>query len=181
MPRARATSAFPKSIRHTSRYPADLATLERGERQGRAGRDFAFLRPAGRRERSHQPVRRVHRRLAAGNRRARACGYAACRGGRPSGFDFTGRLPFDWPAGDCLPKNGGVQFRRGYGLSLASRSTLGKAAGSPRRSWSVQPKVVNRQTHAENPHRRWRDGRLDDRRPVRQAVPGTLRHRAGRE
>jgi len=38
----------------------------------------------------------------------------------------TGRLSFDWPAGDCLPKSGGVQFQRGYGLSLSSRSTLGR-------------------------------------------------------
>jgi beta-glucosidase len=44
------------------------------------------------------------------------------------GFDFTGRLPFDWPAGDCLPAAGGAQFRRGYGLSLRSRSTLGRLA-----------------------------------------------------
>jgi beta-glucosidase len=43
--------------------------------------------------------------------------------GRPA-FDFTGRLSFDWPAGDCLPTKGGVQFRRGYGLSLTSRSML---------------------------------------------------------
>ena len=41
--------------------------------------------------------------------------------GRPA-YDFTGRLPFDWPAGDCLPKSGGVQFHRGYGLSLHSRT-----------------------------------------------------------
>jgi beta-glucosidase len=41
-------------------------------------------------------------------------------------YDFTGRLSFDWPAGDCLPQKGDVQFRRGYGLSLANRSKLGK-------------------------------------------------------
>ncbi len=40
------------------------------------------------------------------------------------GYDFTGRLPFDWPAGDCLPQKGGFQFRRGYGLSLASHARL---------------------------------------------------------
>jgi beta-glucosidase len=45
--------------------------------------------------------------------------------GRPA-YDFTGRLPFDWPAGDCLPKIGGIQFHRGYGLTLESRSRLGK-------------------------------------------------------
>jgi beta-glucosidase len=45
--------------------------------------------------------------------------------GRPV-YDFTGRLSFDWPAGDCLPEAGGVQFPRGYGLSLAGRSAIGR-------------------------------------------------------
>ena len=45
--------------------------------------------------------------------------------GRPA-YDFTGRLSFDWPAGDCLPQQGGYQFRRGYGLSLAGASRLGR-------------------------------------------------------
>jgi beta-glucosidase len=45
--------------------------------------------------------------------------------------DFTGRLSFDWPAGDCLPSKGGVQFHRGYGLSLASRTRLGRLPESP--------------------------------------------------
>jgi beta-glucosidase len=50
--------------------------------------------------------------------------------GRPA-YDFTGRLSFDWPAGDCLPQQGGVQFRRGHGLSLARASTLGRLPESP--------------------------------------------------
>jgi beta-glucosidase len=50
--------------------------------------------------------------------------------GRPA-FDFTGRLPFDWPAGDCLPKHGGIQFGRGYGLTLASHAPLGLLPESP--------------------------------------------------
>ena len=33
---------------------------------------------------------------------------------------------FDWPAGDCLPQTGGIQFHRGYGLSIGRRSTLGR-------------------------------------------------------
>jgi beta-glucosidase len=41
-------------------------------------------------------------------------------------YQFTGRLPFDWPAGDCLSKSGGIQFHRGYGLSVTSRSRLGR-------------------------------------------------------
>ncbi|HSR00964.1 MAG TPA: glycoside hydrolase family 3 C-terminal domain-containing protein, partial [Sphingomicrobium sp.] len=53
---------------------------------------------------------------------------------RPSGrpaFNFTGRLPFDWPAGDCLPKSGGIQFHRGYGLSLSTRSAARRLPESP--------------------------------------------------
>jgi beta-glucosidase len=50
--------------------------------------------------------------------------------GRPA-FGFTGRLPFDWPAGDCLPKSGGIQFRRGYGLSLSNRSKVGRLPETP--------------------------------------------------
>ena len=50
--------------------------------------------------------------------------------GRAS-YDFTGRLSFDWPAGDCLPKSGGMQFRRGFGLRLASPSTLGRLPEPP--------------------------------------------------
>jgi beta-glucosidase len=51
----------------------------------------------------------------------------AGRNGRPA-YDFTGRLPFDWPGGDCLPVKGGVQFPRGYGLSLASARVVGRLA-----------------------------------------------------
>ena len=50
--------------------------------------------------------------------------------GRPA-YDFAGRLSFDWPAGDCLPKSGGIQFRRGYGLSLSSRTRLAHLPESP--------------------------------------------------
>jgi beta-glucosidase len=41
-------------------------------------------------------------------------------------YDFTGRLSFDWPASDCLPERGGIQFHRGYGLSLTRTAPLGR-------------------------------------------------------
>jgi len=53
------------------------------------------------------------------------------RRGNGAATDFTGRLPFDWPAGDCLPRSGGVQFRRGYGLTFHSRGSLGRLPVSP--------------------------------------------------
>ena len=42
-------------------------------------------------------------------------GLCPARRGAPA-YDFSGRLSFDWPAGDCL-RGGAAQFRRGYGLS----------------------------------------------------------------
>jgi beta-glucosidase len=49
----------------------------------------------------------------------------AAGNGHPA-FDFTGRLPFDWPAGDCLPRDRRAQFKRGYGLSVSVKSRLGR-------------------------------------------------------
>jgi beta-glucosidase len=46
-------------------------------------------------------------------------------------LDFKGRLPFDWPSGDCLPRFGGIEFHRGYGLSLARRSRTGRLPETP--------------------------------------------------
>jgi beta-glucosidase len=44
----------------------------------------------------------------------------------PGTYDFTGRLSFDWPAGDCLPQQGGYQFRRGYGLTKKTSAPVGR-------------------------------------------------------
>ena len=46
-------------------------------------------------------------------------------------YDFTGKLSFDWPAGDCLPQEGGYQFRRGYGLSYAISGSVGRLPEVP--------------------------------------------------
>ena len=43
-------------------------------------------------------------------------------------YDFSGKLSFDWPAGDCLPQRGGIQFARGYGLSYRHAQRLGRLA-----------------------------------------------------
>ena len=40
-------------------------------------------------------------------------------------FDFTGRLPFDWPAGDCLPKKAGSSSA----AATACRSPAGRRLG----------------------------------------------------
>lgn len=118
--------SFPESIRHSSRYPADLAALERVSGKGVPVVTLLFSgRPVG----ANDLIDRSDAFIAAWLPGTEGLGLAdmmiAAPNGRPA-YDFTGRLPFDWPAGDCLPKKGGVQFPRGYGLTLASRSTVGQ-------------------------------------------------------
>ena len=115
---------FPKSIRHTSRYPADLAALKRVSGKGVPVVTLLFSgRPVG----ANDLIDRSDAFIAAWLPGTEGMGLADMLVARPDGrpaYDFSGRLPFDWPSGDCLPKKGGIEFRRGYGLTLASRSTL---------------------------------------------------------
>lgn len=116
---------FPASIRHSSRYPQDLATLARVSGKGVP---VVTLLYSGRPVAVNDLINRSDAFIAAWLPGTEGMGLADMLLARPDGrarFDFIGRLPFDWPAGDCLPQAGGIQFRRGYGLSLASRSKLG--------------------------------------------------------
>jgi len=123
--------SFPASMRHTSRYPQDLAALERVSGKGVPVVTLLF---SGRPVAANDLINRSDAFIAAWLPGTEGMGLAdmllARAIGRP-GFDFTGRLPFDWPAGDCLRKVGGVQFHRSYGLSLASHSALGRLPESP--------------------------------------------------
>jgi beta-glucosidase len=118
--------SFPGPIPHTSRYPQDLETLDRVSGKGVP---IVTLLYSGRPVAANDLINRSDAFIAAWLPGTEGLGLTdlllAGNDGRPA-YDFTGRLSFDWPAGDCLPKKGGVQFRRGYGLSLASRSTLGR-------------------------------------------------------
>jgi beta-glucosidase len=122
---------FPASMRHTSRYPEDLATLERVSGKGAPVVTLLF---SGRPVAANDLINRSDAFIAAWLPGTEGLGLAdlllAGSDGRPA-YDFTGRLSFDWPAGDCLPEHGGLQFRRGYGLSLTSRSALGRLPESP--------------------------------------------------
>jgi beta-glucosidase len=115
---------FPASMRHTSRYPQDLRALERVSGKGVP---IVTLLYSGRPVGANDLINRSDVFVAAWLPGTEGQGLAdmllAGADGKPA-FDFTGRLSFDWPAGDCLPKTGGVQFHRGYGLSLASRSKI---------------------------------------------------------
>jgi beta-glucosidase len=113
-------------MRHTSRYPEDLRALDRVSGKGVP---VVTLLYSGRPVAANDLINRSDAFIAAWLPGTEGAGLAdmllAGTDGQPA-FDFGGRLPFDWPAGDCLARKGGFQFPRGYGLSLASRSTRGR-------------------------------------------------------
>jgi beta-glucosidase len=117
---------FPASMRHTARYPGDLITLERvcGKAVHVVNMMFT-VRPMPVNDLINRSDAFVAAWLPGTEGQGLADMLLTSRNGRAA-YDFTGRLPFDWPAGDCLSQSGGFQFRRGYGLSLARRSKLGK-------------------------------------------------------
>jgi beta-glucosidase len=118
--------SFPKSIRYTSRYPGDLAALKRVSGKGVPVVTLLFSgRPVG----ANDLINKSDAFVAAWLPGTEGLGLADMLIAAPNGgpaYDFTGRLPFDWPAGDCLPRKGGIQFSRSYGLTLESRSTVGR-------------------------------------------------------
>jgi beta-glucosidase len=118
--------AFPASMRHSARYPEDLKTLEAVSGKGVP---VVTLLYSGRPVAANDLINRSDAFVAAWLPGTEGLGLTDLlfvgRDGRPK-FDFHGRLSFDWPAGDCLPAKGGVQFARGYGLSLTSARKLGR-------------------------------------------------------
>jgi len=122
---------FPATMRHSARYPEDLATLEAVS--GR-GVPVVMVLYSGRPVAANDLINRSDAFVAAWLPGTEGTGLADMLLARPAGrraFEFTGRLPFDWAVGDCLSAKGGVQFRRGYGLSLTSPKKLGRLAESP--------------------------------------------------
>ena len=122
---------FPASMRHTSRYPQDLQAIDRVSGKGVP---VIILLYSGRPVAANDLINRSDAFIAAWLPGTEGLGIADMllgRRGNGAATDFTGRLPFDWPAGDCLPRSGGVQFRRGYGLTFHSRGSLGRLPVSP--------------------------------------------------
>ncbi|MEO8546913.1 MAG: glycoside hydrolase family 3 protein [Sphingomicrobium sp.] len=119
---------FPAPMRHSARYPQDLAALARVSGRGVPVVTVLF---SGRPLAVNDLINRSDAFVAAWLPGTEGLGIAdmliAGRNGRPA-HDFTGRLPFDWPGDDCLPIKGGVQFPRGYGLSLARARAVGRLA-----------------------------------------------------
>ena len=117
---------FPAPFRHTARYPDDLRALERVSGKGVP---VVTLLYSGRPVAANDLINRSDAFIAAWLPGTEGRGLTdlllAGADGRPA-YNFTGRLSFDWPAGDCLPRKGGVQFHRGYGLSLNGSAKLGR-------------------------------------------------------
>lgn len=107
---------FPATMRHSARYPADLAALSRVSGKGVP---VVTILLSGRPVSVNDFINRSDAFVAAWLPGTEARGITdllfAGANGHPA-FDFSGRLSFDWPAGDCL-RRGAVQFRRGLGLS----------------------------------------------------------------
>ena len=122
---------FPAPLRHSARYPEDLKALDRVSRKGVPVVTVLY---SGRPIPANDLINRSDAFVAAWLPGTEGQGVAdlllAGVDGRPA-FDFTGRLSFDWPAGDCLPQQGGYQFRRGYGLSSSSANRLGRLPEAP--------------------------------------------------
>jgi beta-glucosidase len=114
---------FPASMRHSARYPEDLKALEAVSGKGVPVVTVLY---SGRPVAANDLINRSDAFVAAWLPGTEGLGITDLLLARPNGraaFDFTGRLSFDWPAGDCLPRTGGIQFHRGYGLSIGKRST----------------------------------------------------------
>ena len=115
---------FPASMRHSARYPEDLKALEAVSGKGVPVVTVLY---SGRPVAANDLINRSDAFVAAWLPGTEGLGITDLLLARANGraaFDFSGRLSFDWPEGDCLPTTGGVQFQRGYGLSIGRRSTL---------------------------------------------------------
>jgi len=119
---------FPAPFGHTARYPEDLAALKRVSGKGTPVVTLLF---SGRPVSANDLINRSDAFVAAWLPGTEGLGLTDMLFAGKK-YNFTGRLSFDWPAADCLPQQGGFQFRRGYGLSLASKAKLGKLPESQR-------------------------------------------------
>jgi beta-glucosidase len=122
---------FPAPMGHSRRYPEDLKALERVSGKGVPVVTVLY---SGRPVPANDLINRSDAFVAAWLPGTEALGLTdllLARGGDRKSYDFAGRLSFDWPAGDCQPQKGGIQFRRGYGLTLAGHSRLGRLPEVP--------------------------------------------------
>lgn len=116
---------FPATLRHSARYPADLAALSKVAGKGVPIVTILYSgRPVG----ADDLINRSDAFVAAFLPGTEARGITDLLLRAPDGsvaHDFTARLSFDWPAADCISDASSFVFRRGYGLSVRQASDVG--------------------------------------------------------
>lgn len=117
---------YPATLRHSARYPEDHAALERVAGKGVPVVSLLF---SGRPLYANDLINMSDAFIAAWLPGTEALGIADVlfrdAKGRKA-LDFHGTLPFDWPGASC-PETARkpVLFRRGHGLKLSGKQTLG--------------------------------------------------------
>jgi beta-glucosidase len=122
--------SFPAPMRHSARDPEDLQTLQRVSGKGVPVVTVLF---SGRPVAANDLINRSDAFVAAWLPGTEGLGLTDLLLTQTDGraaYDFTGRLSFDWPAGDCL-RRGAAQFRRGYGLSYRRPPRIGRLPVGP--------------------------------------------------
>ena len=120
---------YPATIRHSARYPQDLAALERVSGKGVPVISILF---SGRPVYANDLLNLSDAFVAAWLPGTEALGITDVLLRQPGGGhnkDFTGRLPFVWPADPCPEVAADpVLFERAYGLQTSDRT---KSVGLP--------------------------------------------------
>lgn len=124
--------AFPATMQHSARFPADLAALRAVS--GKGVPVIAVLY-SGRTPYANDLINLSDAFVAAFLPGSETSGLAdlLVRRGNDR-HDFTGRLPFAWPGTACSTGEGAgqtVQFARGFGLSYARPQQTGKLPYAP--------------------------------------------------
>ena len=132
--RKRRATSFSRRRSGTARAtPPTSQALEQGRGQGRAGRDRALFGPA--RSAPNDLINRSDAFVAAllpGTEGQRLADLLLRSGRRLRRYDFTGRLSFDWPAGDCLPRcKAGSSSAAATVCRSASASRVGRLPDAP--------------------------------------------------
>ncbi len=125
---------YPATMQHSTRYPEDLAVLDRVSGKGAPVVSIFY---SGRTVYANDLINRSDAFVAAFLPGSEAGGIADLILRKPDGsvgYDFTGRLSFAWPGSACSTGDTAgmaVQFPRGYGLSYATPRETGALPFAP--------------------------------------------------
>ncbi len=147
------------TLSHASRYPEDLAVLQRVAGHGKP---VVTVLLSGRPVYANDLLNLSDAFVAAWLPGTEGAGIADLLVAPPPGgpsFDFRGRLSFSWPAAPCqTPLNAGGQgglplFRVGDGLTLARHGTLGRLpVAAPRGGCGAEKEVLVFRQSARPPY-----------------------------